>query len=378
MKTAKIIGTGSYLPKRVVKNDELLRLMDGSDWDIEKARASIDRSQNKGSDDNSSGNNSKDDKNSNDKIYDAAKLTDAEVFDAWVKQVTGIEQRNYYDGDFDDSETFIGDPENMGAEAAKRAIDNAGIKPKDIDYIVACTFTPSMDIPNAACSIGHILGIENVGGAELNTACSGFIDGMIDGYCRITSGYNNVLVVAVDTLSKRINFKDSLTAPLFGDGAGAAVLRADDDTEGGVMGIYTGSNFSIEHISTRYGGLIEMGGGKNVMKKAVEAMSSAVTEAIIDATRRGYDINADDIKYIIPHQANKRIIQLLRKKLGVSERVMCDNISMVGNTSSSTVGIALDRLLRGELNNGTVKRGDNIVLTSVGGGYTIAGLVMKY
>ena len=358
MRTARIIGTGSYLPSKVITNAQLYELIKDSDWNLKEGGGKIRKNG-----------------------YDPNGMTAEEIFDVYVQQVTGIQQRNYFNGvmsgDFDDDKEFIGDTENMAAKAAKTAIKDAGIEPQDIDYIIASSFTPSHDIPNLGLSVAHLIGAENIGGITINTACSGFIDGLIMAYSEIGMGLSEtILVVASETMTRRTNFNDRTTTLLFGDGAGAAILRASDT---GIMGVYRGGKYLHKHIHADYGGFIKMEGGPKVLEKAVRAMQMAGKNAIIDAQKRGgYSITLDDVKFTIPHQANARIITNLAKKMGLSEDDVCNTITKLGNTSGSTVAIALDKVLKGEVKNSDIKRGDTLLLTAVGGGYTYASIVMKY
>lgn len=364
MKTARIIGTGSYLPKKCITNKELSYRI--KNFRVDEARKMLSER----------GLNVKD-------------ISDRELFDAWTQQVTGIEKRHIYNKDFDKSENFIGSTENMGAEAAKKALDAAGISAKDLDYIIFSSFTQENDIPNPACSLAHLIGAKEVGALPINTACSGFIDGLIDAYCRIKSGhYKNIIVVASETLTKVTNYKDPKTAILFADGAGAAVLRAEKigilgriplrffikRFRKGILSFYSESDYSQEHIKLKSRtGKIEMGGGPRVLKRAVEVMKKAGLNAL---ERAG--LKLEDIDYIIPHQANQRITKDLIHRLGISEKKVIETINNLGNTSGVSVAIALDKAVRGEIKNYEIKRGDKLLLTAVGGGYTLAAMVLEY
>jgi len=348
MRTARIIGTGSYLPREIVTNKELsYKIRNFRADDAEKMLLR--------------------------KGYNVEMMSDRELFDAWVQQVTGIKKRHFYTEDFDKRKGFIGSVENMGAEAAKEALNSAGISAKNLDYIIFSTFTQDLDIPNPACSLSHLIGAESIGGIPINTACSGFIDGLIDAYCRICSGfYKTILVVASERLSKVTNYDDPKTAVLFADGAGAVVLQK---SETGILGFYSELDYSQEHIKLKSINYkkIEMGGGPNVLKRAVEAMEKAGLKALERA-----NLKLEDIDYIIPHQANQRITKSLANKLKIPKSKIIETINNFGNTSGASVAIALDKVIKGEVEGIKIKRGNKILLTSVGGGYTLASIAVEY
>ncbi|MBN3039199.1 MAG: 3-oxoacyl-ACP synthase, partial [Candidatus Omnitrophica bacterium] len=184
-KSAKIIGTGSYLPKRQISNDEMEKLV--RNFDYEKASM---------------------------------------PFNQWVEKVTGIKTRYFVEDE---------DTESMAVEAAGKAIQASGIEANEIDFIIISSFTPTRDIPNLACSVGHRLGIEHAGGFPLNTACAGFIYASSLAHALIRAEiYKNILVISSETLSRITDYGDPTTAVLFADGAGAAVLQATE--KGGVCG----------------------------------------------------------------------------------------------------------------------------------------------
>lgn len=303
-------------------------------------------------------------------------MTPEQIFDRWALQVTGISQRHIYDNDFNNPPNpgFIGDTENMAAEASKRALENTGLTAENIDYIVFATFTPAVLVPNPACSLSSLLGI-NVPGIPINTACSGFIDGLIEAFCRISTGrYKNVLVVAAETLSKTIDYNDPRTAVLFGDGAGAVVLQHSNT---GILGFYSGAEYSPDQInySANYSlqkQFLTMNGGPHVLKNAVRAMDKAARNALADA-----HLSLQDVDYVITHQANRRIIDGVVEALGLPRSKFIETINKYGNTSAASAAISLDKALRGEVEGCTLKKGDTLLLTAVGGGYTYASVVLK-
>jgi 3-oxoacyl-[acyl-carrier-protein] synthase-3 len=358
MVNSKIIGTGSYLPDRIVTNKDLESMVEGFDENIA-----------------------------------------GKSFQEWTLDVTGIEQRYYVrDGeDIDEkSDNRIGYSENMAVKASKKAIEAAGINPKEIDLVIVATFTSSMTIPNPSCIVNHYIGSEgkDVGAFPNNNACAGFIYALIEADVNIRAGEaKTVLVVATETLSTIINFKDPKTAILFGDGAGAAVLRASK--EQGIISNYRGSRYSPEHLVLKNTNLqdareilteaekryvekayIQMAGGPKVLKNAVDTMLEALIRALGKKDYKLSHLNA-----IIPHQANERITKSLEKRLelrGARKGVVCNNIATFGNTSGASVAISLDKAVRGEIPNYKINPGDLVGLTAVGGGYTYAALILRY
>jgi len=340
--TARITGTGSYLPEKIVHNHELEGMV--NNFNPERARETLAK-----------------------KGEDVERLNNHQIFNLWAKQVTGIEERRYYEGNNEEA----GDVEYMAAQAAKQALETAEVRPGDVDLVVAASFTPHFFIPNLACSTAHFIGAGGAGGFTLNTACSGFIDALGVAYYRIKSGeYKTVVAVAAERLTKMTNYDDPTTAVLFADGAGAAVLQASNK---GIRGFWSGSSYSTDHIVLKENNLIEMGGGPLVQKRAINAMEKAALSAL---AKSPYGI--EDIDYVIPHQANLRIIQGLAKKLGLELEKFCVIIEKFGNNSGTSVAIALDLLARGKTNNKKLVKGDKLLLTSVGGGYTLSGLVVEY
>ena len=341
-RTAQIIGTGSYLPQRVVTNQALKEMV--GNFTSDRARASLAK-----------------------KGIDVEALSEAELFDEWIKRVTGIRQRHLSAGRNSPS----GDTEELAFQAAKEAMQVAGVEAGDIEFVLAASFTPQFVIPNLACSIAHLIGAKEIGGFVLNTACTGFIDALGDAYYRIRSGeYETILVVAVEILSKVTDYNDPTTAVLFADGAGAAVVQA---AESGIVSFYSEFDYSADHIILEEGGLLRMSGGPLVQRRAVNAMAKAALSCL---DKSPYELK--DIDYVIPHQANERITRALAKKLDLPMEKFCVTIDRYGNTSASSVAIALDKAVKGEIEGYHIERGKRILLTGVGGGYTLSGMVIDY
>ena len=351
--TARIAGTGSYLPPKSQDNRELFAI-DGirNNFDVERARASLHNEEG------------------------IETLSPAEVFDRWSVQVTGIRERRIIP--FDDEMTT----EDMCVRAARKAVEAARLEPGDLDLLLAASVTPADGVPNMACTIGARLGVPNVGGFTLNAACAGFIYAMISAYAHIRSGVaRNVLVISGDSLSRITNFEDPKTAVLFADGAGAAVLTAAPAGDDGFLGTpYVAANFKYEHLNLRGQGWefehepipkLHMGGGPRVLKAAIVSMVTAAESAL-----QGTGLEWDDVDYVVPHQANLRITLGLEKHLKLTRGRVVHTIEHYGNASASTVGITLDEVLRGK--HGPLRDPTNLVLTAVGGGYTTAAAAITY
>lgn len=349
--TARIAGSGSYLPARVLDNAGLFEMDTIREaFDVERARGSL-------------------------RDEDAAELSPAEVFDRWSRQVTGIRERRVIDPARGES------TESMSAEAGERALEAAGMEAEELDLIVAASLTESLQVPNLSCSIADRLGVPHVGGYALNAACAGFVYAFATGYAFIRAGVaENVLVTAGDTLSDVTDYSDPKLAVLFGDGAGAVVLTAARG-DGGVVGPpYLTAEYSFEHMHLlgQYGcdrterdPYLRMGGGPHVLRNAIHTMSDAVDRAL---ERAG--LEREDVDFVVPHQANLRITRGLERQLRLPRGRVIHTIEEYGNMSASTVAITLDELLRGR--HGELPDPATIVLTAVGGGYTSGAAVVRH
>ena len=351
-RSARVAGTGSFLPPDRVDNRALFRRPSiRENFDVERARGSL-----------------KD-------VEDAAALEPEEVFDLWARQVTGIEERRVVP---EDGEGL--DPEAMSSEAARRALQRAGMEASDLDFIVAVSLTTSHEVPNLACTVADRLGVPHVGGFTMNAACAGFVYGLTAGYAHVRAGLgDNVLVVCSDALSRITDYTDPKTAVLFADGAGSAVLVPSPEGEGVLGRPYTEADYVYEHLNLRGQGWesadeprpkLHMGGGPHVLRQAIQAMSR-VAGAALETT----DLTWADIDYVVPHQANLRITRGLERVLPLEKGRVVHTIQRYGNLSASTVGVALDEVLRG--GHGELPDPTRIVLTAVGGGYTSAGMVLS-
>lgn len=347
-------------------------------------------------------------------------LEDWQIFDEKVKQLTGISQRHF----IEDGETT----ESMALKAAQRAIRASGLDTSEIDYIIVASTTPFDSIPNIACTLSHLLGIDGTPGYHLDTACSGFIYALEGAYHRIMGGhYKTILIVCAEGLSPHLDFSDFKTAILFGDGAAAAVVQPSEN--GGIQGpFYMKSNYSRENIVKKNSDAhsngrtfeqgntiftkkyyLEMMGGRHVMKAAVRTMTEAAFAALIydkfgkeylkahPSLLQGLVMNPhlvseklpdqalsmeeilSEVDHFLPHQANYRITEGLAKR--VLDPEMKRTISVIdqtGNISGTTMPIALSKAVAGDLPQHPIKRGDRVLLTAVGGGYTIGGVVLEF
>lgn len=308
------------------------------------------------------------------KNEDLERLVDTD--DAWIRSRTGIERRHLAGPE----ETTV----SMGLEAARAALAQAELSPLDLDLIICTTTTPDHLLPSSACLIQRRLGADRAGAFDMNAACSGFLYGLTTGSQFIQAGtYRRVLVVASETLSRFTDWKDRSTCVLFGDGAGAVVLEATHQ-KAGLLGSVLGSRGDVDGSLT-----IEAGGsalpatadtcaqgrhyirmrGNEVFKLAVRHMVQAAREALDKAGLR-----AQDIRTVIPHQANLRIIAATQEMLGLPEEQLFINVQRQGNTGASSVAMALSDLLE----QCPARAGDHFLFMAFGGGFTWAATVLRW
>lgn len=325
-RAVSIIGTGSYVPERILTNADLEKMVDTND--------------------------------------------------EWIVTRTGIRERRIAATDEFSS--------HMGAKAAMRALEQAGVKPEELDLIIVATVTPDTNFPSTACWIQKHIGASNAACFDVSAACSGFLYGLEIAQQFISNHtYETVLVVGVDKLSSILNWEDRNTCVLFGDGAGAAVLRYRVGSHG-VISTYMGSNGNYSDILIIPGGGCAMPitkenidqkphtlhmNGREVFKAAVTSMENAAARVLEKA-----GLTFDDITCIIPHQANLRIIHAMAERLGVPHEKFHVNLDRYGNTSAAAVAIALDEASR----EGRFQMGDYILLVVFGGGLTWASSVIQW
>jgi len=325
-RSVHIVGTGSYVPERVLTNADLERMVDTTD--------------------------------------------------EWIVTRSGIRERR------------IAPPEictsDMAVEAARRAMEQAAVRAEEIDLIICATITPDMPFPATACLVQQKLAARRAAAFDVEAACSGFVYGLEIGQQFITSGtYDTVLVIGAEKLSTIVNWQDRSTCVLFGDGAGAALLRSRGEEHGilatcmGADGTQAdllmmpagGSRYPASKESVSAGMHFLKMAGKEVFKNAVMAMQTAAEEAL-----RKCNLTIHDIKCVIPHQANIRIIEALADRLSAPMEKVYVNLHRYGNISAASVAVALDEAAR----EGRFQRGDLILLVVFGSGLTWASCVIQW
>ena len=328
-RSVSIVGTGSYVPERVVTNAE----------------------------------------------FEARK--ELQTTDEWIRTRTGIRERRFArDNEF---------TSDLAAEAARRAMTQAGVKAEEIDLIIVATITPDMPFPSTACLVQHKIGAKRAACFDLEAACSGFLYALEVGQQFVAAHtYNTVLVIGAEKLSSIVDMADRNTCVLFGDGAGAAVLRSRGDGNHGILTTCMGADGEQADLLKMPGGgslhpashqtvdarmhHLKMA-GKEVFKQAVTAMNSAATEALARCQLTGADI-----ALVIPHQANLRIIDALARRIEVPSDRIYVNLDRYGNTSAASVPIALDEAAHA----GRIKSGDLVLMVAFGAGFTWASCVVQW
>jgi 3-oxoacyl-[acyl-carrier-protein] synthase-3 len=297
--------------------------------------------------------------------------------DEWIVTRTGISERHVA---ADDEATS-----DLALHAAQAALQAAGLDPADLDMILVATVTPDMVFPSTACILQDRLGARRAGALDVAAACSGFIYalGLADGLVR-TGTARTVLVIGAETLTKVVNWQDRNTCVLFGDGAGAVVVRADegdagilsthlyaDGSRGSVLMLPGGGSRHPVSQAVVDAGLakMQMNSGNEVFKLAVRAMEDAALTAL---KKHGFEVS--DVDHLISHQANLRIITALGQRLGVPDQKVIVNIRKVGNTSAASIPIALDEAVR----DGRVRAGHLVLLCAFGGGLTWASSLIRW
>lgn len=298
-----------------------------------------------------------------------------ETTDEWIFSRTGMRDRHIAADDQAASD--------LGAMAARRALDDAGLKAEEIDLIIVATLSPDMFFPSTACFVQDKIGASNAYCYDISAACSGFLYALDTAKNQIASGaLETALVIGSEKMSTFIDWEDRSTCILFGDGAGAAVLKAGGEGRG-IMEAVMGSDGSLASMLWTPGGgsrnpmshemldqkqqYLKME-GREVFKHAVVRMGDTVLEAL-----EKNSLSVDEVKCFIPHQANIRIIDSISKRLGVADRMYC-NIDKYANTSSAALAIALDEAVK----DGTIRKGDLVVLTVFGGGFTWGANVLEW
>jgi len=323
---SRITGTGSHVPKRVLTNEDLEKMVNTSD--------------------------------------------------KWITERTGIRERR------------IADPSeaasDLGAVASKRALQNAGVKPKEIDMIIVATVSGDMPVPSTASFIQSKLGIKDAAVFDVNAACTGFLYGLSVADNFIKGGnFKKILLVGTDVLSRFTDWKDRSTCILFGDAAGAAVIEATRKNRG-IMSIHLHSNGNLWDLLYLPGGGSKHPPSKESLRqrmnyikmKGNETFKIAVRtlEKLAVDTLKANGIKPSDLSLLIPHQANLRILQATAKRLNLPMDKVVVNIDKYGNTSSASIPLALDEAVR----TGRVRQNDYILLEAFGGGLTWGSALIKW
>jgi 3-oxoacyl-[acyl-carrier-protein] synthase-3 len=323
---ARITGTGSYAPKKVITNHDLEKLVDTSD--------------------------------------------------EWITERTGIKERRIAEKGQCTSD--------LAYEAAAKALKAAKLPPQELDLILVATTTPDMLMPSLGCMVQEKLGAKNAGAFDLYAACSGFIYGLSVANAFITSGtYENILLIGAELLSRFVDWEDRTTCVLFGDGAGAVVLQRHAGKRG-VLSTHLHSDGSLGNLLNIPAGgalhpathdtvrkrmhFIKMKGNET-FKTAVRALESAVQEAL-----EHNKVKPEEIDFLVPHQANLRIIQAMAQRLNMSMEKVVLTLPKYGNTSAASIPMALDEAVR----DGRIKENHLLLLEAFGGGLTWASALLRW
>jgi 3-oxoacyl-[acyl-carrier-protein] synthase-3 len=313
-----IIGTGSYLPEHILSNEELSNKVDTND--------------------------------------------------EWIVSRTGIKQRHIVaEGELTSDVAYM---------AAKRAIESAKLNPEDIGMIIICTTTPDRSFPSVAVTVQTKLGIKNIPAFDIQAVCAGFVYGLTMADNFIKTGFaKTILVIGAESMSKLVNWEDRNTCILFGDGAGAVILQAHQSHEG-IIACQISADGAFESILHTDGGIglnqttgyIKMS-GRDVFKHAVEKMSKTIVDLLETSKYK-----KDDLNWIIPHQANARILDAIATRLEFPSDKIVMTLDMQANTSAATIGLALDHHVKA----GMIKSNDLIMITALGAGLTWGGCLLRW
>jgi 3-oxoacyl-[acyl-carrier-protein] synthase-3 len=320
---SRIAGTGSYLPDRILTNDDLCRVVETSD--------------------------------------------------EWIRTRTGIRERHIAAED-----QTSGD---LGYRAALRAMEAAGVTAAELDLIVVGTTTPDIVFPSTACLIQARLGAEGCMAMDVNAACSGFIYALTVADKFVRSGdAATVLVIGTETLTRITDWTDRTTCVLFGDGAGAVVLKAD--SQAGILSTHLHADGSKKELLWNPVGVSagfrpdEVNNGSHILMKGSEVFKYAVKalDAVVEEALSANQLNKHDLDWLVPHQANLRIIEATAKRLDMPMDQVVVTVDRHGNTSSASVPMALDEAVR----DGRIQRGQLLLLEAFGGGFTWGSVLIRY
>lgn len=323
---ARIVGTGHYLPERVLTNTDLEHLMDTTD--------------------------------------------------EWIRQRTGILQRHIAADDEAASD--------LAAHASKRALEAASVSADEIDFIFCATLTPDYFMPSSACLVQHKLGAKRAGACDINAACSGFVYALQHADALVRAGvHRTILIAGSEIMTARLDWTKRDTAVLFGDGAGAVVVQAHNG-DAGVLSTYTASDgggydilmvpaggsaqvITPENINALNRGILM--NGRELYKRAIHAFGDAVEQAL-----RRANVSVGEIDIFVPHQANRRIIAAACERIGLPEQKVFLNLDQVANTSAASIPIALDQAYA----QGRIRKGSLVLLAAFGAGLTWGSAVVRW
>ncbi len=322
MTGARILGTGSFLPERVVSNAELALTVDTSD--------------------------------------------------EWIVSRTGIRERRIAAA----QETTC----DLAERAARQALDAAGCLASDIDLVIVATTTPDRIFPGTACLLQERLGIHGPAAFDVQAVCTGFVYalGIAEKFIR-TGSAKRALVVGAETMSRIVDWKDRSTCVLFGDGAGAVVVGVSD--EPGILSSHLHADGAYKELLTATGGISSRGtglhtGDGHITMRGNEVFRVAVTtlDALVSETLAANNLKQSDIRWLVPHQANIRIIAATAKRLGLSMDQVIVTVDRHGNTSAASIPLAFDAGVR----DGRIQRGDIVLMEAFGGGFTWGSVLLRY
>lgn len=295
--------------------------------------------------------------------------------DNWIESRTGIRERRFVAPEVSTSD--------LATAAARSALANANMEPDELDCIIVGTSTPDMYLPATACMVQKNIGAKNAVAFDMNAVCSSFIFGVETADNFIRSGkYRRVMVIGADTYSKFLDFQDKGTCPLFGDGAGAVILGATEEQRGILQSVIHSDGGGWELIQVPSSGsrcpvtADTIASRDNTFKmsgKQVFIFATDVIPRIIEEVTAKAGVNISDIDYIIPHQANVRIIDFISKKTGLAKDRFLLNLDRYGNTAAASVGLALDENIR----NGILKPGQLLLIMGFGGGLSWGGALIR-
>ncbi|WP_298437131.1 beta-ketoacyl-ACP synthase III [Geobacter sp.] len=296
--------------------------------------------------------------------------------DEWIRSRTGIGERRFAAPDVATSD--------LATEAAHRALDMAGMPAAELDCIIVATSTPDMILPSTACMVQKNIGAGNAFAFDMNAVCSGFVYAVETADNFIRSGkYRRVMVIGADTYSKILDFDDKGTCPLFGDGASALILGRTEEKKGILQSVVRSDGGGWELIQVPSSGSRKpvtaetIAARENTFKmagKQVFVFATDVIPRIIADVTGGAGVEVGEIDYIIPHQANVRIIDFISRKTGLGKERFLLNLHRYGNTAAASVGLALDENLR----NGTIKPGQLVLMMGFGGGLSWGGALIRF